>query len=71
MTIVKTFIASYECNQDTSGYYERLNEQINEYAEKNNLYIKNIMYESFERFSRFAILANVIFSTLPNELWLL
>lgn len=65
MTTVKTFKS--ENTPSKSKDYEDVNEQINEYAKNNDLVIKNIYYDRVSD----CVIANVIFSTLPNELWLL
>ena len=50
-----------------SETYGKIDEDINKYVNDNNLIIKDIYYERFDD----ALVANVLFSTLPNELWLL
>lgn len=62
-TIVKTFKSTDTSTK--SKDYEDVNEQINEYAKNNDLAIKNIYYDRVSD----CVIANVIFSTLPN--WLL
>ena len=65
MTTVKTFTSANTSKK--SKDYEDVNEQINEYVKNNDLVIKNIHYDRLND----CVIANVIFSTLPNELWLL
>lgn len=65
MTTVKTFKSTNTSAK--SKDYEDVNERINEYAKNNDLIIKNIHYDRVND----CVIANVIFSTLPNELWLL
>lgn len=65
MTTVKTFKSKNTSKK--SKDYEDVNKRINEYAKNNDLIIKNIHYDRVND----CVIANVIFSTLPNELWLL
>lgn len=65
MTTVKTFTSANTSKK--SKDYEDVNEQINEYVKNNDLIIKNIHYDRLTD----CVIANVIFSTLPDELWLL
>lgn len=65
MNELKCFM--YKLNKRWSETYEKINVDINRYANDNNLIIKDIHYERFDD----ALIANVLFSTLPNELWLL
>ena len=65
MTEVKMF---YTTSGDTrSDMYEYLDEKINNYAKENNLIIKSIHYDRLSD----AIIANVLFTDIPNELFLL
>ena len=63
--MLKTF-CGYGSNKKSEMYNE-VNEQINKYAKHNNLYIKSVHYERFSD----AVVANVLFSEIPNEVWLL
>lgn len=67
MTEVKTFheeIGKYERYSDK---YKSLNEQINKYTQEKDLYIKSIHYDRLSD----VIIANVLFTDIPNELFLL
>jgi len=65
-SMVKTFYV--RINRNVIESYQELSENINKYAEKNCLYIYDIKYDT--QYSD-AIIANVIFSDIPKELWLL
>lgn len=65
MTTVKTFKSANTSTKITD--YEDVNKQINDYAKNNDLSIKNIYYDRLSD----CVIANVIFSIIPNELWLL
>ena len=65
-SMVKTFYVKITKNVIES--YQELNENINKYMEKNCLHIYDIKYDT--QYSD-AIIANVIFSDIPKELWLL
>lgn len=65
MTEVKMFWTS--SGGTTHDTYKYLNEDINDYANKNNLIIKSIHYDRINSI----IIANVLFTDIPNELFLL
>ena len=65
MTTVKTFKSANTSTKTED--YEDVNKQINDYAKNNDLVIKNIYYDRVSD----CVIANVIFSKLPNELYLL
>ena len=65
MTELKMFIESI-CRA-ISETYEELDEDINKYAKEKDLYIKSIHYNRLDD----AIIGNVLFSDIPNELFLL
>ena len=65
MTEVKMFWASI--GSATHDRYEYLNREINDYAKENNLIIKSIHYDRLNN----VIIANVLFTDIPNELFLL
>ena len=65
MTETKMFIESIYNKK--SECYERLNKSINDYADEHNLIIKSIQYDRLDD----AIISNVLFSDIPNELFLL
>lgn len=65
MTEVKMF---WTCSGGTiQEVYEYLNIEINDYAKENNLIIKSIHYDRLNC----TIIANVLFTDIPNELFLL
>ena len=65
-SMVKTFYV--ETNRNVIESYQKLSEDINKYTEKNCFYIYDIKYDT--QYSD-VIIANVIFSDIPKELWLL
>ena len=65
MTEVKMFWTS--SGGTKHDMYEYLNEKINDYAKENNLIIKSIHYDRLSD----TIIANVLFTDIPNELFLL
>ncbi len=65
MTEVKMFWTS--SGGTIHDIYEYLNEKINNYANENNLIIKSIHYDRLNG----TIIANVLFTDIPNELFLL
>ena len=65
MSELKMFIESM-CNTK-SETYKRLAKDINEYAEEKDLYIKSVYYDRLED----AIIANVLFSNIPEEIFVL
>ena len=65
MTEVKVFWAS--SGGTTHDTYKYLNRDINDYAKENNLIIKSIHYDRLVN----VIIANVLFTDIPNELFLL
>jgi hypothetical protein len=64
MTELKTF---YHNSNTWHQTYQNLNDEINKYARNNNLFIKNVKY--LEKGN--VAIANVLFSDIPNELFLL
>lgn len=65
MTEVKMFWTS--SGGTTHDMYKYLNEKINDYAKENNLIIKSIHYDRLSD----VIIVNVLFTDIPNELFLL
>lgn len=65
MTELKTF---WEYRTDSwSDTYQYINESINKYAKDNNLIVKHFEYERLSD----GIIANVLFSEIPSELFVL
>lgn len=65
MTELKTFTESILNKK--SETYERLAEDINKYAEEKDLYIKSVHYDRLGD----AIVANVLLSNIPDEIFVL
>ena len=65
MTEVKMFIESIY--DEKSEAYKRLAEDINKYAKEKDLYIKSVHYDRLDD----AIIANVLFSNIPDEMFIL
>lgn len=65
MTEVKTFVESIRDSK--SDCYSLISANINKYAEENSLYVQSIHYDRLND----AIIANVVFSIIPKEMWLL
>ena len=65
MCELKSFESDYYSSW--ADAYAKIDEDVNKYANDNNLSIKDVHYERF----RDGLVVNVLFSTLPNELWLL
>ena len=65
MTELKTFNESVPDSFHQS--YEDINKSINKYAQEKGLYIKTVHYDRF----RDKVVANVLFSTIPDELFVL
>lgn len=65
MTEVKMFIESIY--NEKSEAYKRLVEDINKYAKEKDLYIKSIYYDRLND----VIIANVLFSDIPSEMFVL
>ena len=66
MTEVKMFYGHKVSWEDS---YEYINEKINNYAKEHDLIIKEIYYDRWQ--NTHSIIANVLFSDIPNELFLL
>ena len=65
MTELKMFIGSI--NRTISETYGDLDEDINKYAKEKDLYIKSIHYDRLSD----VIIANVLFSDIPSEMFVL
>lgn len=65
MTEVKMFWT--DSGSTTHDMYEYLNREINDYANENNLIIKSIHYDRLSG----TIIANVLFSDIPSEMFVL
>lgn len=65
MTELKTFTERiYNRKSET---YECLAKDINEYAKEKDLYIKSVYYDRLDD----VIIANVLFSNIPDEMFIL
>ena len=65
MTELETFTRNI--HNKKSETYERLTEDINKYAKEKDLYIKSIHYDRLDD----VIIANVLFSNIPDEIFVL
>ena len=65
MSELKMFIESI--HNTKSETYERLAKNINEYAKEKDLYIKSVHYDRLDD----AIIANALFSNIPEEIFVL
>ena len=65
MSELKMFIESM--HNTKSETYKYLAKDINEYAKEKDLYIKSVHYDRLDD----AIIANVLFSNIPEEIFVL
>lgn len=65
MSELKMFIESI--HDKISDTYECLAKDINEYAKEKDLYVKSVHYDRLND----AIIANVLFSNIPDEMFVL
>ena len=66
MTEVKSFYSHHAFWKDS---YDDINEQINDYVKEHDIFIKEIHYDRFE--NGHSVVANVLFTDIPNELYVL
>ena len=64
MTEIKTFWDNSSTWHET---YQSVNDKVNKYAKNNNLFIEDVKYIEHGD----VLIANVLFTDIPNELFLL